>query len=317
MSIALIIKNEIIDGHFHKECCKKAFLSGVMRGVGNLKLTKDGFGIIIQHPSKKLIEKCASIITSLTGCCADIVEKNKHQSLGERQVFELRLNENTSDGLLNSIGITKGGVILNDTTPADLFKKDCCRKSYLQGIFVTVGTLTISGENDDSKSSGYLLEITLTDDVIATAILAMMEEVKIHAKLRIKKNHAVIYIKDSQTISDFCAYIEAGEGYFALQNVIISRDCKNNITRKVNWEMANLDRSLTASQKQLEAIITLESTIGLKNLEEPLREVARARLENPSANMSELLTKVANAPSKSGLIHRMRKLIEMADDTNH
>ncbi|MDR0696691.1 MAG: DNA-binding protein WhiA [Christensenellaceae bacterium] len=317
MSIATIIKNEILDDRLKGNCCKKAFLSAVMRGAGNLKLTKHGLGIIIQHSNQLLVEKCAGFIISLTGSSPDITQKTKHQGLGDRCVFELSLDENSSENLLSDIGITCGTLSLTDYLPLDLLKTDCCKKAYLQGLFVSAGSLTIADDNGTSKSSGYLLEIILVDDAISNAILSLMNDLGLHLKHRTKRRHSIIYSKSSQIISDFFAFIGAGSGYFALQDVIISRNCKNNITRKVNWEMANLDRSMAASQKQLKAIMLIDSKIGIRNLDAALRDVAFARIENPSATATELLSRIKNQPTMSALHHRMRKLIEMADEFNN
>jgi DNA-binding protein WhiA len=314
LNITASIKNQILETRFIRTCCQNAFLSGVARGAGRLALASDGFGLVIQHASPHLIDKCANLITKITGEEPQIIKKNKDESFGQREVFELSLAGPNATKLLMASALIDSEYSFSERPLNDFLKLDCCKKSYIKGLFAASGNLLISEEydDDDARSTGYLLEIFLGDTRIAESVKTLLTDAGVPIKLRQKSGRTILYLKDSQAICDFCAYVESSDGYFALQNVIVARNCKNNITRKVNWEMANMDRSQSASQKQLDAILKIEQTIGLKNIPYPLQDVAIARRNNPALSIPELLLKIPNPPSKSGLNHRMRKLIEIA-----
>ena len=89
---------------------------------------------------------------------------------------------------------------------------------------------------------------------------------------------------------------------------------RNQVNRIVNCETANLGKIVDASVKQVECIKLLDRTIGIENLPINLKEIARLRLENPEASMSELGKMLNPELSKSGVNHRMRRLQKMADD---
>ena len=59
------------------------------------------------------------------------------------------------------------------------------------------------------------------------------------------------------------------------------KEVRNYVNRTTNFETANIDKTASASAKQVVAIHRLQETVGLDNLPEDLREMAYLRLENP------------------------------------
>jgi DNA-binding protein WhiA len=82
----------------------------------------------------------------------------------------------------------------------------------------------------------------------------------------------------------------------------------------VNCETANLEKTVNASVKQVEIIRMLDEILGLENLPAGLKEIARLRLENPEASLTELGKMLAPPLGKSGVNHRLRKLEKIASD---
>ena len=70
---------------------------------------------------------------------------------------------------------------------------------------------------------------------------------------------------------------------------------------------------IEASLKQVEAINLINKKIGLDALPEDLQEVAVLRLANQQESMEELLKLSTIELTKSGLNHRFRKLIRIAE----
>lgn len=316
MSIALQIKNEIILAKIAKPCCKKAFLSGVIRGAGSLTIESKGLGLIIQHPSKELIDKCVTLIRSIARKSPAEMQKDTDRPLGNRLVYELYLNGTDSKALLIETGITSGPLQINDNIPPALIASECCKKSYIKGLFAASGILSIAEEKGAgaSRTKGYSLEITLSNESIAKNVLSLLDGFGIEGKLREKKGEYIVYLKDSEKIGDFCAVAGANEGYFALQEIILSRMVRNTVNRQYNCELANIDRALAAAARQLEAIRLIEETDGLRSLDEPLRLTAEARINNPSGSVNDIIAALPDPPTKSGLNHRMRRLIEIAEE---
>ena len=70
---------------------------------------------------------------------------------------------------------------------------------------------------------------------------------------------------------------------------------------------------LDAGQKQAEAIRRISLTRGLFTLPPALREVARLRVENPDISLKELGEMMEPPVGKSGVNHRIRRLMEIAE----
>ena len=86
------------------------------------------------------------------------------------------------------------------------------------------------------------------------------------------------------------------------------------INREVNCINANITKTVEASLKQVAAINTIISTVGLESLDEELQEVAMLRLANPEESLEGLLALSSIDLSKSGLNHRLKKLIRISEE---
>ena len=87
---------------------------------------------------------------------------------------------------------------------------------------------------------------------------------------------------------------------------------KNNVNRKVNCETANLNKTINAAVKQIEAIKKLKESGKLESLNSNLKEIASLRVENPDATLTELGQMLQNPIGKSGVNHRLNQLIELS-----
>ena len=98
-----------------------------------------------------------------------------------------------------------------------------------------------------------------------------------------------------------------------LENVRIVKELRNSINRRVNCEAANIGKTTTAANRQIEDIRYLNDTIGLDSLSDELRTTALLRLEYPEASLAELGEKHDRKVGRSGVNHRLQKLTDMAE----
>ena len=91
------------------------------------------------------------------------------------------------------------------------------------------------------------------------------------------------------------------------------KEMRNNVNRIVNCETANLSKTVDAAVKQVENILIIQKTIGIKKLPDNLQEIALLRLENEDISLKEL-GEMLNPPlGKSGVNHRFKKIEKIAD----
>ena len=61
-------------------------------------------------------------------------------------------------------------------------------------------------------------------------------------------------MKDGEEISNFLALIGASSAVLKFEEIRVIRDTKNKVNRLVNCETANLNKTISASVKQIEDI---------------------------------------------------------------
>lgn len=179
-------------------------------------------------------------------------------------------------------------------------------KAIIRGAFLGGGSVN----NPESK---YHLEIILSTELNAEKLIKILSEFTIPAKKLERKNGYGVYIKDGGEISKFLALVGANSSVIKFEEIRVLRDMKNNINRKVNCETANLTKTVNAAVKQIEAIKTLQRSGNFDKLSENLKEIAKIRLENPDASLQELGKMLKEPIGKSGVNHRLNKIIEFAE----
>ena len=99
------------------------------------------------------------------------------------------------------------------------------------------------------------------------------------------------------------------------ENVRVVREVSGEVNRRLNFETANIGKSIGSGLRQAAAIETLAASGALEALPPALREMARWRRENPELNLVELagLMKL----SKSAVNHRLRRLQALAGSNGH
>jgi len=180
------------------------------------------------------------------------------------------------------------------------------RIALLRGAFLLAGSCT-------SPEKGYHLEIVTGRIRLCRELIRIMEAVGISAKEIQRASNYMIYVKDSQQISDFLGGIGATGAMEEFQDTVIFKGIKNEINRISNCESANLEKSMNVGFKQAKDIEKISRVLGLDFLESSLKELALLRLENKSASLKELGEMMSKPLSKSGVNHKLKKLEEIAD----
>ena len=111
----------------------------------------------------------------------------------------------------------------------------------------------------------------------------------------------------------FLYVLGAKKAAFALVDAKIFKQIQNDNNRLNNCAGYNHDKMMDKAIAQLLAINKISQQMGLDCLSEDLQQVAKLRLENRMASLSELVTLSDGKFSKAGLSRRLTKIIEMAN----
>lgn len=191
---------------------------------------------------------------------------------------------------------------------AEPFENVCdrCLGCYLRGVFFRFGYLT-------PPEKDALLTFDFYDDY-AFYVQNILQEAGFDAKVTSRKGKKLIYLKKSEAVSDLVSLMGATKYSLKIMEIQVDKQCRNDLNRKVNAETANLNRTAGASAKQLAAIAKLQKARKLASLPCELQAAAELRLAHPELNLEELRSLSDPPISKSGLNHRLRKLIELAEE---
>ena len=184
---------------------------------------------------------------------------------------------------------------------------ECCAGAFLRGAFLSCGTVT-------SPESGYHLEFVVPYKKLCTDLMKFLDELNLNPKYIVRKGNHIVYFKDSESIEDILAIIGAQDASLYVMGIKIEKDVKNKVNRKLNFEMSNISKTVDAAQIQISAIELIESRQGLSSLPDNLQKIARLRLEYPESSLSELEKLLDEPISRSGINHRLNKIVKIAQD---
>lgn len=187
-------------------------------------------------------------------------------------------------------------------------KKLCCRKAYIKGVFL--GSGCIINPNKD-----YHFEVSLKSKKYAEYTEKILSSFGIEPKL-IKRNlfQYVIYVKDSEQISTIIRILGANRSLLAFENVRVEKSIKNDINRSINCETANMTKTMEAAFYQINAINSLINSGEYRELSLELQEMCTIRKKYPEASLNELAAKCKGDISKSGVNHRLKKIMKIAGE---
>ncbi len=183
----------------------------------------------------------------------------------------------------------------------NLPEKEELIKSFVRGLYLGSGSI-----NDPTNK--YHLEIKISNNNLISPIENILQKYDIN----IKSMNQSIYIKDSEEISKFLAFIGAGKSVLRFEEIRVQRHMNNKVNRLVNCKTANLNKTLNASVEQINAIKKLKISGKFNKIDTNLQELAELRLEYPDITLTELGKKLNKPLGKSGVNYRMKKIIELS-----
>lgn len=301
MSFSTDIKSELAERPIKRDCCAASELLAIIcfgshiRNNSLLVRTENqDLASRIQLLCKRVFKRTATIIHKPTPGLMD-VEIADETTLPEVLDY-FKLIKNARD-MKNFVSFQMES-FLSD--------KKCCHRAVLRGAFLAAGSCA-------EPERRYHLEISTNHFRLSRELIVILEDFEIFAKSIVRKSNHVIYLKGGDYIHDYLGYAGAQKSVMLLEEARVTKDFKNTINRRTNFEFANLSKAIEAGAPQIEAIQKIQSTIGIEALDDSLKEIAYLRVENPEASLKDLCSMMREPISKSGLNHRLKKLMEIAE----
>lgn len=305
MTYALEAKNELARRDLGKSCCQAAELAAVIRLSGNVQISGKRMALNVVTSNPAIARRIFSLFKGIFNLSSEILVRRKIR-LKKNNVFLIRISESLRvREVLHRLGLMRDGVLVQETDER-IVKNKCCRRAYLRGAFLAAGSVS-------NPENSYHLEIYTDYQRQAEELATLIDLFGFRAKVTSRKNGYFVYLKDSEQIVGFLNVIGAHSALLNFENIRILKGIRNKINRLVNFETANVNKTVDAAVKQAECIRLIEERAGFTFLDAPLRRLAELRLENPEASLQELGQMLKPPLSKSGVNHRMRKLERIAN----
>ena len=300
MSFSGQIKEELAQVISSPRHCQLAELAALVQFCGHIE--EDG-SLLVQSENPLVIRKCFTLLKKTFKI--EAVAKSQMQT----QNYRLFVTGEDAFRVLEALKIcdTAGHLMMRHLTDPVLIKNSCCKRAYLRGCYMAVGSMS-----DPYKS--YHLELVCGLQAQAEQLLKILHDFSLDAKMIVRKKYHVVYMKEGENIADFLNITEAHKALMEFENTRIYKGMRNMVNRKVNCEAANITKTVNAATRQVEDIRLIREKMGLEGLPEPLRQMAYVRLENPQASLGDLGKLLDPPVGKSGVNHRLRKLGELAKE---
>ncbi|MDD4689540.1 MAG: DNA-binding protein WhiA [Eubacteriales bacterium] len=291
MSFAYNTKTEVCAIPTEDKHCKKALVAGMLAIAGS----KSGDVVKFSTENIRVKDLLVGLVGDLYKAKVEVVASERMRAT----LFGIEISN--SKEMLEDIGMDTIAVHFN----YDILKRDCCKRAFIRGAFLGGGSVT-----DPTKS--YHMEISTKHLTIRDEFLRLLMRFGIKAKNMERNGYHVFYIKGSEKIQDMLALIGANRTTLKFVEVKINNEVRNNVNRRQNCELANMDKTAAAASEHKKALDKINTTIGIDFLPPDLEPIAWTRLENMEATMSELGGMLDPPITKSAVSRKLKKIIEIA-----
>ena len=295
MSFSFDAKEEICRQKLERRCCAVAESCGVLLYCHTFSSEL----IRISTSNAPFAARLPKLFRKAFGLSFDVLPPDS--SAGRRSL--LITDPEKIDVIFQAFGGDRAATVSHHVNFA-ILEEECCRISFLRGAFLAGGSVT-------DPERRFHLELATSHQSVARETVSLMQELGFSPRLSQRSGNALIYFKQSDAIADFLTTIGASVPSMNVLTAKVEKEMRNTVTRQINCDSANADKTVSAAQEQILAIRRYSARYGLDTLPEPLKDAALLRITNPAASLSDL-AKLSNPPvTKSCLSHRLRKISEL------
>ena len=303
------IKNEITANINLDTEMKRSLLAAFIRVNGTIKFKNKNEYLILRTENAKVAKFIYSLIKDLYEDV--VVSFSFRKTMKFYKATEYLVNIiNGGTTIFSSLDIN----LLESKINQELINKEDKIRGFLMGLFLACGSC------NSPKTSNYHFEFYVSDENLAKNILKIINKIKssqFDFKLTKRRNNFVIYLKKSDQISGFLAFLDASTCCIKFEDVRVSRDYSNINNRLIICDQYNYKKSIDKANVQIEQIKLIDKHLGIDNIiNEKVRLLCKLRLKDPEASyadLSSMMSEELNIPvSKSNIGHLFRKIENMA-----
>ena len=290
MSFSSDAKAELCRVPLTRRCCARAEAYGVLLYGGSFSPTE----VRIVTESEDFAARLPKLFQKAFGVRFDAQES------GSKSIFRITDGQKLAV-ILEALGYDPDQHYALHVNFA-LLEEECCRASFLRGAFLAGGSVT-----DPLKR--YHLELATPHLQAGREVEALLRDMGYEPKNVQRQGNGVTYFKQSDHIEELLTRIGAPAAAMEVMAAKVEKEMRNTVTRQINCDSHNADKTVAAAQEQMNAIRRIAKDYGLDALPEPLKDAALLRIANPEASLADLATLSYPPVTKSCLNHRFKKIM--------
>ncbi len=304
VSFSFKVKSELSRHQEDPRHCMLAEMAGIMNMCGQITVIQQKVCVKVQTENAAVARKYFTLVKKTFNIDSEVLIRRNTQLKKNRVYILLVRGAHQVEKLLTATGLIYTHehkiYVANRIYPL-IVQSTCCKRAYIRGAFLGGGSLS-----DPEKT--YHLEFVNPAYDHSVELQQLINTFGMDAKIVERKKHFVVYLKEGEQIVDLLNIMGAHMALMDLENIRILKDMRNNVNRIVNCETANLNKTVSASVKQMEDIRYIHDTVGIQYLPDVLRETTQMRIQFPEVSLKELGSMLNPPVGKSGVNHRLRKI---------
>lgn len=307
LSFSAQVKDELAHLPVQQTCCSRMEVAALLRACGRISIgASNHLACTVTTDHSPVARRFIRMVKSEFELQTEVLVMRRRR-LRKNLAYVVRIPHQPGlVEMLKTLGFLDEEGRLSDWSDLPSLEHDHCRRAYLRGSFMGTGWVS-------SPERQHHLEMTTTATEAADAVGQILFRYGIPVRVAYRKESLVLYVKDAEYITRFLGLVGASQSLLWYEDVRAMKEMKNLVNRQVNAETANLTKTVDAAARQVEALERLRAAGGLDQLSDALRELALLRLSHPDASLKEL-GELCNPPvGKSGINHRMRQLMRIAE----
>ncbi len=272
-----------------KDCCRYAMLSGMFRFSSFL----DDHTCVLKTETMEVAEAYAHLFSEIANVKLTVKKAGS--------VYKIFLTDDdfqTVSHIVNSYG----------SQIKDVFICPKCDDHFFRGAFLVAGFVY-----PPEKPRVEL--VTANADLACETASALTSHFRM-PRLTVRRTNQILYFSDAESVQYFLSYIGAKKEAFDVINAKMLREKNNEVNRKQNCDVANIQKTVNAAGIYITAIQNMMENGSFERLPPELRITAKNRIENDTLTLQELGELEEPPISKSQISKRLQKILKFYEETS-
>ncbi len=287
MSYATALKSAMCQREPEKNCCRRAYLNGFL--ITNASHTEKNISVKlsggeVRNAFLTQMERQFHVVAQTVPC------------RGGGDTCEISFASTSASSFLDAID--RG----EEIEVVTLRCKEC-RKWFLRGIFLSCG---------NPSDPGNSFRLDLTPRYRVPEIAEYLTSIGLKPLVATRRAKQILFYRSGEIIGDMYGMMGENEAYFELQNEFFKKELNNLTNRQNNCMISNIMRSVKRGGELIDLLTRMKEQNKLSLLPPDLKSTAELRLSYPDYTLPQLAAVSVPPLTKSGLNHRLRRILEIA-----